>query len=88
MVVVFALSFDPYTVLMASVLTAVMASALTFYAYYTESDYTEQEATLFIAVCVLIVGGIISVLMGSKSIELALSIAGVIVFGMYLVYDV
>ena len=82
------LPYDASTVLMAAGLTAVMVTALTFYAYYTKSDYTECGAILFIAVCVLLVGGIISIFVRNRWLELALSIAGVIVFGIYLIYDV
>ena len=82
------LPYDANTVLMAAGLTAVMVTALTIYAYYTKSDFTGCGAILFIATCVLFVGGIISIFVRNRWLQLGISIAGVIVFGIYLIYDV
>lgn len=51
---------------MAAGLTAVMVTALTIYAFYTKSDYTECGAVLFIAVAVLLVGGIVSIFVKNR----------------------
>ena len=64
-----------------------MTIGLTAYAIYTKTDFTTKGGILTICVIVLIAGGIIGIFIRNKWFRLILSIFGVIVFGIYLVYD-
>ena len=78
---------DPATVLMAGGLTAAITISLTVYAFTTKTDFTTCGAFLFVCVTALIVGGIIGIFVRSRWLNLILSILGVIVFGLYLIFD-
>ena len=72
---------------MAAALTAGIVVALTLYAIFTKTDFTTCGGILVVLFAALFIGGIISLFIKNKWLELGLSIAGVIVFGIYLVYD-
>lgn len=61
--------------------------ALTLYAIFTKTDFTTCGGILVVMLAALFIGGIISIFVKNKWLQLGLSIAGVIVFGIYLVYD-
>jgi len=79
--------YDLDTVLYAAALTSAMVIGLTLYAIFTKSDFTTCGGILTVCLCVLIVGGIISIFIKNKWVSLALSVAGVVLFGVYLVFD-
>lgn len=78
---------DATITLMAVSLTAGVVVALTIYAFVTKTDFTVLGGILFIALAVLIVGGLIAIFLRSRWLAFGLSIAGVIVFGIYLIFD-
>ena len=73
--------------LVAAGLTAAMVISLTLYAIFTKSDLTDCGGFLLVCSVVLLVGGIISIFWRNKWLQLILSIVGVIVFGIYLIFD-
>ena len=79
--------YDSKTVLIASGLTAAMVLALTFYAMQTAVDYTRCGGFLVVLGVGLLVGGIVAIFVRNKYYQLGLSIFGVIVIGMYIVFD-
>ena len=79
--------YDERTVLIAGALTAAVTVGLTIYAFTTKTDFTVCGGMLFIMLAVLIVGSILSIFIRNRWLSLGLSIAGVIIFGIYLVYD-
>lgn len=72
---------------MAVSLTAAVVISLTVYAFVTKTDFTVCGGILFIALAVLIVGGLLAIFIRNKWLALGVSIAGVIIFGIYLIYD-
>lgn len=78
---------DPVTVLMAGGLTAAITISLTVYAFTTKTDFTTLGGFLFVCVTALIVGGIIGIFIKNRWLRLIISIIGVIVFGLYLIFD-
>ncbi len=73
--------------MMAGGLTAAITVGLTIYAFCTKTDFTTCGGILVVCLVALIVGGIISIFIRNKWLNLILSIAGVILFGIFLVYD-
>lgn len=73
--------------LMAVSLTAGVVVALTIYAFVAKTDFTVLGGLLFIGLAVLIVGGLIAIFLRSRWLAFGLSILGVIIFGIYLIYD-
>ncbi len=79
--------YEPQTVLIATALTAAIVIGLTLYAIFTKTDFTTCGGILVVCLVALIVGGIIGIFIKNKWFHLILSILGVILFGIYLVYD-
>lgn len=78
---------DPTTVLIAGGLTAAVTISLTIYAFTTKTDFTTCGGFLFVCVTALIVGGIIGIFIRNRWLNLIISIIGVIVYGLYLIFD-
>ena len=79
--------YDRQTVFMAAVLTAAVVVALTLYAYNTKTDFTMCGGLLFVLGMVFLVASILAIFIRNRWLQLALSVFGVILFSMYLVYD-
>lgn len=75
------------TVLMAGSLTAAVTVSLTIYAFKTKRDFTTCGGFLFVCVAALLVGSIIGAIVRSKLLNLGLSVLGVIIYGLYLIFD-
>ena len=72
---------------MAGALTAAVTLSLTIYAFTTKTDFTTCGGFLFICVAALIVGSIIAIIVRSKWLNLVICILGVIIYGLYLIFD-
>jgi FtsH-binding integral membrane protein len=79
--------YDAQTVVIAAGLTAAIVVGLTLYAIFTKTDFTVCGGILVVCMIALIIGGIIGIFIRNKWLHLVLSILGVIVFGIYLVFD-
>lgn len=79
--------YQPETVLVAAGLTVAMVLGLTIYAFTTKSDFTTCGGVLIVCCVVMLIGGIVAIFWRNKWLQLGLSILGVIVFGIYLVFD-
>jgi len=77
---------DRHTVLAAAFLTAGVVCGLTLYAMTTKTDYTFCGGTLFVVGAAVLMFGVISMFMGSTW-RLVYCVLGVILFGMYLIFD-
>lgn len=75
------------TVVLASLLTAVIVVALTAYAFTTKTDFTAMGAGLFMFGALLSMGSLIAWLIGSSFMHFIISICTVALFGAYLIYD-
>ena len=78
---------DGITVVMAGGLTAAVTISLTVYAFTTKTDFTTCGGFLFVCVTALIIGSIFAIFIRNKWLNLALSILGVIIYGLYLIFD-
>ena len=78
---------DGMTVLMAGSLTAAVTVSLTIYAFKTKTDFTTCGGFLFVCIAALIVGSIIGAIVRSKILNLVLCVLGVIIYGLYLIFD-
>ena len=72
---------------MAGALTAAITISLTVYAFTTKTDFTVCGGFLFICVTALIVASIIAIFIRNRWLNLAISVIGVIIFGLYLIFD-
>lgn len=79
--------YDKETVMYAGGLTAAAVVGLTFYAFWTKTDFTYLGGFLFAFVMVLIVGSILAALIRNRWLSLVISILGVLLFSIYLIYD-
>lgn len=79
--------YSPEIVLVAAGLTAAMVISLTLYAIIAKSDLTDCGGFMVVIGVVLLVGGIIGIFWRNKWFALGMSILGVIVFGIYLIFD-
>ena len=71
----------------AAFMTACVTIGLTIYAWTTKSDFTMMGGTLFVMGFSLMGVGLCAIFMGSKTLYLAYCFFGVILYGMYLIYD-
>ena len=76
----------PDIVLAAAFMTAGMVISLTIYAMTTKTDFTVCGGALFIIGAAFCMFGIFSFLFG-PTMHLIFCIIGVVLFGMYLVFD-
>ena len=79
--------YQPKTVLIAAVLTAVMSIALTAYAWFTKTDLTILGGFLFCGFVCLMFGFILLFFFPSRIFSIVISVLCVILFSIYLVYD-
>ena len=79
--------FTATSVLNAAIMTAAIVIGLTAYAFTTETDFTYQGATLFMAVAGLSVATIFGLFFDSKVYDMIVSFLGACIFGLYLIYD-
>ena len=84
----FTLRFTATSVLTALFLTIVMVSCITIYAFKTKTDFTVFGGVLFTALILLIVCGIILIFVRIRILYLIYIYGGLILFCLYLLYDV
>lgn len=75
-------------ILGAASLTGIALFGLTAYAMKTKRDFSFMGGFLFAALLVLIVGGILQMFLHSPVLHMILTIAGVLIFLAYILYDV
>lgn len=74
-------------VLMAAIMTAAMTFSLTLYAMTTKSDFTIYGGTLFIIACAIFLFGIFEAFSNNPTLHIVVSVASVVAYGFYLIYD-
>jgi FtsH-binding integral membrane protein len=79
--------YSPQTVFIAAALTAGVVVALTVYACWTKTDFTIYGGLLFICLFVFVIVSMLAMFFQSRWITLVISSIGVILFGIYLIYD-
>ena len=78
---------QPMVVLEAAVLTLCIALGLTLYAIKTKTDFTMMGGFLFIAGFAFVGAMMLRLVFHSKTYNLMIETIGVILFGLYLVFD-
>lgn len=71
----------------AFLMTSVAFGALTMFAMNTKKDFTVMGKMLFIALIIMIVGGIVNIFLGSPILQLVLAGAGALLFSFFILYD-
>lgn len=83
----FAAINDITVILMAAGLTVAVTASLTIYACTTKVDFTFCGAFLFLAATCLFFFGIFSIFVRSPILHILYCTAGVLVYGIYLIFD-
>ncbi len=78
---------DPKLVFMAAIMTGAMTISLSIYAYTTKTDFTMMGGLYFILSCGFILLLFFSLFTQNKFIHILISVCGVCLYGLYLVYD-
>lgn len=71
----------------AFLMTSVAFGALTLFAMSTSRDFTVMGKMLFIALIVVIVGGIANIFLGSPLLQLAIAGVSAVLFSFFILYD-
>lgn len=70
-------------------LTALIFGILAFYGFITKRDLTKLGAILFVSLIVMIIASLLNLfLLKSSSLDLGLTLLGILVFTLYIAYDV
>lgn len=80
-------AYSPDIVLAAAFMTAAMVVALTVYAFVTKTDFTVCGGTLFIVSVTMMMFGIFVIFTTNYWVNMIWCSIGVILFGVYLVFD-
>lgn len=78
---------DPKLVFMAACMTAAITIAVTIYAVTTETDFTLQGGLFFILSASLLMLTVFSLFTSNKFLHILICSLGVILFGLYIIYD-
>ena len=79
---------SPKIVLMALTMTCALVIGLTLYAFITKTDFTGYGHYMFIASLLMLVCGLFISFTNNKIIHVIYSGLGVLMFSIYLIYDV
>lgn len=77
----------PELVFMAAFMTLAICISLTIYAFTTTTDFTLQGGSIFLFGCGLMLFSIFGLFTNNNIFHIILSVAGAILFGIYLIYD-
>ena len=81
--------YDPMVVAIAASLTAFATLALTLYALFTDSDFTFAAGSLYLFTAALLGCTLLALFLPSNQIlRVVISGVSVILFGLYLIFDV
>ncbi len=78
---------NPKFVFMAAFMTFGLVVALTVYAMTTKTDFTMQGGLFFVLGCGLLMFSLFAMFTNNKLIHIILCVAGIVLFGLYLIYD-
>ncbi|XP_046839860.1 protein lifeguard 4-like [Xenia sp. Carnegie-2017] len=79
--------YDVQIVIQAFLLTITTTLALTLYTFQSKRDFSSWGAALSSTLWILILAGILQIFMQNDITELAIAIAGAVVFSLFIVYD-
>lgn len=79
--------YEQRIVLQAVLLTFTVVAGITLFTFNTKKDFSFLGYGLFAGLCVLLVGGILQLFVQSSALELLISIAGALLFSLFIIYD-
>ena len=89
MIAVICAAYDPLTVAIAASLTALTTLALTLYALCTTKDFTFSAGALYLFLSALLGCTLLAIFLPANHIlRVVISGVSVIVFGLYLIFDI
>lgn len=75
------------TVVIAALMTAAMVTAITIYAYKTETDFTASWGIIVVVSVVLLILGLVTMFTDNPFLHNLYCAVGIICFGLYLIVD-
>ena len=85
---IFCIQYNPDSIIMAVFLTTGLVVGLSFYACYTNTNFTYLGGILFSSLCLLIVSGLLILLLGKNHIvDIIITSISLLLFSLYLIYD-
>lgn len=82
------LAYSMSSILLVFLLTSVIFAALAIYGLKTKKDLSNWGVYLFVALIGIIVASIINIFLSNTTLEFVISIIGVLVFTLFVAYDV
>lgn len=79
--------YDNKIVIQAALMTAIMVSALTTYAFTTKTDFTLHGGALMMCLFGLVGVSLLNMFLGSKLLDSILCWFGAFLMGLYLIFD-
>jgi len=79
--------YDPQSVMIAAILTAVMVCSLMFYAITTKTDFTLCIGVLWALILVSLTCIILSIFMRSRILQIMISGVAIVIVSFYIVFD-
>lgn len=82
------LAYSLNSILLVFLLTSIILAVFALYGYFTKHDLSNWGMYLFVALLGIIVASIINIFLGNTTLDLIISIVGILVFVLYVAYDV
>ncbi len=82
------ITFNPYILGEAFLITALTSLALALYSWTTKRDFTRLGDYLFVGIILLLVAGIVGIFFHSTLFSLVISVVGIAIFSGYVLYYV
>ncbi len=82
------LAYSLNSILLVLLLTSITFAIFALYGYFTKRDLSSWGIYLFVVLIGIIVASLINIFLGNTTLDLIISIVGVLVFVLYVAYDV
>lgn len=76
------------SILIIFLASAIMFGAFGLFGYYTKLDLSKLSTILFMGLLGIIIATVINIFVGSESLDLIISIVGIVVFTLFVAYDI
>ena len=87
-ILMFCIQYQPESIVIAVFLTTGLVVGLSFYACYTNTNFTYLGGVLFAGLCILSIAGLLIFLFGKNYVnDIIYSSISLLIFSLYLIYD-
>ena len=87
-ILMFCIQYQPESIVIAVFLTTGLVVGLSFYACYTNTNFTYLGGVLFAGLCILNIAGLLIFLFGKNYVnDIIYSSISLLIFSLYLIYD-